>query len=353
MRNPQFLQKLHDNLTRKLSPPKAIDPFTILPVELVELVLAYLPFKNIVNMLRVSKGWKNYITRRPKLWQVLDLSEASKPVSRSFVNKAVNYAEKDVTKLVIHRFQHTDMLRRIATACKGLREVEVLSLPIMLSETFVEMAQCAYGLKKVIVRTDITLDTVMQVLRHRPSLEHVEFHSVLCKNSRPNPNWKGPFPNLHTIALAAIADQNLHRLPGESITNLCPNLRNLSLAGWADMVSTFPSCVLQHWLRHHQTETVPMLTNHCLPHAGYDKPSPTLSVSHTPSLPDKSRAKAHAYSSVSSSPFYIATPRPPPEQTLETPLRRFHHHHPLSMAPHHRFSRPAPHPPRPARNGRP
>jgi len=40
---------------------KAVDPFSVLPVELVEMILGCLTFKNVVNCLRVNKGWKNYM----------------------------------------------------------------------------------------------------------------------------------------------------------------------------------------------------------------------------------------------------------------------------------------------------
>ena len=46
--NVELLQKMHDNLKRSLSPPTAIDPFAQLPLEMVEMILAYLNFRQIV-----------------------------------------------------------------------------------------------------------------------------------------------------------------------------------------------------------------------------------------------------------------------------------------------------------------
>jgi len=44
----ELLQKMHDNLNRSLSPPTAIDPFSQLPLEMVEIILTYLNFRQIV-----------------------------------------------------------------------------------------------------------------------------------------------------------------------------------------------------------------------------------------------------------------------------------------------------------------
>ena len=154
----------------------------------------------MVNCLRVSRGWKSYLTKRPKLWTDLDLSGAKKPVSRIFIRHAVDWAERGVTRLIVHRFQHTDVLRNIATTCKRLTDIEILSLPLMLSETLIEVAQCALHLKRLLIRHDISLDTATEILRRRPTLEHVEFTSITSiVPADGRPEWKGPFPRLHTL----------------------------------------------------------------------------------------------------------------------------------------------------------
>ncbi|KAF1954674.1 hypothetical protein CC80DRAFT_536820 [Byssothecium circinans] len=227
----EVLQKMHDQLTRKLSPPKAIDPLAVLPVELAEMVIGYIPFKNIVNCLRVSKGWKNYLIKRQKLWLDIDFSEAVKPVSRSFVRRAVQYSENQVTRLVVHRFQHTDMLRNIATVCKDLREIEIISLPMLLAESLIEIAQCAQNLKKFKIRAGISSDTMIQILRHGPTLEHIEFYQI---TGHVGTEWKGPFPNLQTAVLnkGDINGPEQSMMVGPLLLQ-APSLQSITLSSWA------------------------------------------------------------------------------------------------------------------------
>lgn len=171
--------------------------------------------------------------KRPKLWQNLDLSGATKPVSRMFLRNAVRYSETAVTSLTVHRFQHTDVLRNIATACKSLHTIEILSLPLMLSDTLIEVAQCAINLKKLIIHTDVTSDTAAQILRYRPSLEHLELKCVL----RASVNCAGPFPKLHTLQLCGKSkESSTDSLFLISLLRQAPALFSLGVTNWGLLV---------------------------------------------------------------------------------------------------------------------
>lgn len=178
-KNFKLLQQLHDKLTRKLSPATAVDPFSVLPVELAEMVLEYLPFRHIVNCMRVSKGWRDYLSKLPKLWLHLDLKGARKPVPRSFVNSAFKYSEMRMTRVTLHRFEHMDVIKNLAKMAKDLTDVEIVSSPHAMSASLVEIAKSSSKLKKLTVHPDITADAVEQILQARHTLEHVAFHCVL------------------------------------------------------------------------------------------------------------------------------------------------------------------------------
>jgi F-box/TPR repeat protein Pof3 len=185
---------LHDKTTRKLSPAKSVDPFTVLPVELAEMVLEYLAFRNLINSMRVSRGWRDYIAKLPRLWLHLDLSGARRPVPRKFIDKAVRRSENRLTRMTVHRFEHVDVLKNIAKACKSLTELELITLPHAMSSTLIDVVFHALKLEKFVVHPLITLDTVTRIMNARPTLKHVGFNAVRA-SSYPA-DWRNVYANL-------------------------------------------------------------------------------------------------------------------------------------------------------------
>lgn len=163
----------------------------------MEMILEYLSFKQVVNSMRVSKGWRDYLAKLPRLWLHLDLSAARKPVSRAFVDKAVRRSQNRLTQLTVHRFEHGDVLKNIAKACKDLAEVNFISLPHHMSATLIDIVQYASNLRKLHMRPEITADTMGRILSCRPNLEQVAFDRV--QPSRMDPYLRGPFPRLDAV----------------------------------------------------------------------------------------------------------------------------------------------------------
>ncbi|KAF1851432.1 uncharacterized protein K460DRAFT_412993 [Cucurbitaria berberidis CBS 394.84] len=245
-KNFKLLQQLHDKITRQLSPPIAMDPFTVLPVELAEMVLAYMPFRNMVNCMRVSKGWKDYLAKRPKLWLHLDLSGARKPVSRSFVGNAVRRSQNRLTRATICRFEHMDVLVNIAKACKELVELEFITFPYKMSSTLIDIVQCAPGLRKFIVHPVITTNTARHILRYGRSLEHVGFMGVDWTHYITL--WQGPFEALHTLSIHMVKYGPGLSMGLDFLLPQTPNLQYLALSNlpgdvmmpWPDEISQLP-----------------------------------------------------------------------------------------------------------------
>ena len=74
----------------ELSPPRSVDPLTVLPRELAEQILGYLNFRQLIKTSLVSKEWAQFIRRTPNLWGHLDLTLARRKVKNAFVSRAIN-----------------------------------------------------------------------------------------------------------------------------------------------------------------------------------------------------------------------------------------------------------------------
>ncbi|OCK85880.1 hypothetical protein K432DRAFT_388256 [Lepidopterella palustris CBS 459.81] len=232
--NFKLLQSMHDKLTRQLSPPKAIDPFAVLPIELVEMIISYLTFRNMVTCLRVSMQWKRFLISRVSLWTHLDLSHARRQVSVAFVRDCIRRSQFKIKTATIHRFTNSDVLRSLATTCKSLSTLDFLSGSIA-GDSLCEVAMCATQLKRLTLapHIEISLDAVTQVLRHRPTLSHAEFFSINSTGIRAD--WRVDLPNLQTLTLTAstsCSNPSSINLNLPSLYARAPNLAHLKLNSW-------------------------------------------------------------------------------------------------------------------------
>ena len=228
--NTKLLHGLHNKLARQCAPPKAVDPLQILPIEIVEYIICYLNFTDIVNILRVSKSWKALLRSMPKIWTNLDFSTTKRNASLTATRQYVKDAQGTCSAVSFNRFSphQKDVLSYVASRCKELREVRLLSGFAGIS--FLKAALCALSLQTLIVglQCEITTDAIRQLLDHCVNLERAEFHQVkafrldICTTS---------LAKLRTLVLNVVSGHKY--LSGlERLLARIENVRSLTLRNW-------------------------------------------------------------------------------------------------------------------------
>ncbi|KAL9092534.1 MAG: hypothetical protein Q9165_004338 [Trypethelium subeluteriae] len=232
----KLLSSVHDKLSRQLSPPKAHDPFTLLPVEVAEMILHYLRFEHIVCCLRVSKAWNEFLVSRPYLWTRLDLSRAKRYVPISFVSHAVQRSGTRLTHATLHRLGDRDAkaMELISRSRHTLDTLEILSSASLGASSTSLMSLHALNIKNLVIGkgAEITMDTVCGILNSCTSLSRAEFESVISRGWQAD--WKVPLPNLRQLKMVGGQPQVL----GASVLNMTAlmaritNIEMLTLNKW-------------------------------------------------------------------------------------------------------------------------
>ncbi|RMY64112.1 hypothetical protein D0863_10052 [Hortaea werneckii] len=213
----ELLRKVHGKLTTQLAPPTSIDPLTVLPRELAELILGYLSFQQRIAISRVSKQWSGFIRSSPNLWQHLDLSNPKRKVKTAFVSKAINTARQKLTSATLSSLHDFDkVLHALLRHCP----IEHLTLcdTGLQSQNLVEALKKTKHLKSLRLDrgTEIGPTTLAQVIQVCASTLET-FQCTLARNEEFVGIWT-KCERLNTLKVTLTGDASRSR-PGNAAAN--------------------------------------------------------------------------------------------------------------------------------------
>src|ERR1700733_11279643 len=84
-----MLQTKHEDTLRAIRLSKSRDPFTVLPPELLQMVLSHFDYSEATAIARVSKNWRDVIVSLPAIQTTLDFSGHHKPISKTAFNACI------------------------------------------------------------------------------------------------------------------------------------------------------------------------------------------------------------------------------------------------------------------------
>ncbi|KAJ9605747.1 hypothetical protein H2200_009596 [Cladophialophora chaetospira] len=161
---------------------KVKDPLTILPVEIVSLILPHLEYKQLVQMTRISRAWNEVLSNAHPLVSTLDFpgvySGSRKiQISPKMLQAALNRLKAPKTlesfplpytsaKLLVQALQ-SDHFRTLESLFLSEELCRPMSIPLR-----------SYNLKTLSIYPLVPISWVCDVIRDCPTLKHAAFTNV-------------------------------------------------------------------------------------------------------------------------------------------------------------------------------
>ncbi|OJD17636.1 hypothetical protein AJ78_02286 [Emergomyces pasteurianus Ep9510] len=215
------------------------DPFALLPLELVSMVLEYLDLKSLLSAVRVSKHWNMLLNSLPKLWTHLDLSKAKrKSVSLKSIQAFLRRSHWGLTRASLVNLQSVDF-PKLVTGLQRIPSLEHLELLGSFSQEFnIAPVYTLTSLRTLVCSetSDMTFGHFKKILSNCPFLERVE---VYVKPAPPHEyeTFPAQLPNLRSLTLGFDHNRAPHRsspldlpfLKNATLFDITPNLEELYL----------------------------------------------------------------------------------------------------------------------------
>jgi len=187
--------RLLEKARQRLSSPHLVqclraDPMQHLNMDTQVQILSYLPFREFVRCMRVSKKWHNVITsdNAAHLWKHLNTyypEFVKQPrVTTKFINSCIRYSQKGgrqgITSATLNcPGSHDTILKLLVMKCKKLEK-------LVLIRAELPSARLTYAVSKMLNLTTLFLSTQVQIspdsvppiFRHAPQLVDVQVSGI-------------------------------------------------------------------------------------------------------------------------------------------------------------------------------
>ncbi|KAL4901777.1 hypothetical protein BDW74DRAFT_159496 [Aspergillus multicolor] len=197
----QVLEQMHTKLHEKLV-SKCYDPFSVFPLEIARMVLDHFDFRQIVAILRVSKGWDRFLSSLRDLFMRIDFTGARSKIHWSSVLAYIRRSKAMLTHAIVINITKASIHRSLEyiSRCPNLQHLEILSPSS--PEAIQNLFKGSKNLRMLLVSSQTTIPqaTLTKLLSTLPRLERIEIHSA-SKSRVTDTTWPPSLPKLQSITL--------------------------------------------------------------------------------------------------------------------------------------------------------
>ncbi|TPX39668.1 hypothetical protein SeLEV6574_g07067 [Synchytrium endobioticum] len=197
-----------------------------LPNELVHIIFAYLPFRNLGRGLGVCKAWSNYIQKDTMLWTKIDLrgsninnsviemvSKRARSQLRSFILNGTKVNNNGMKKIIAAR--PTQLSQVIFERCSYIDDTTVINVCKVFGNTLTRLS---------LIKQDITDSCLAIVLTKCTSLLYLDISDNAKVTDAGFKSWPA------TSCLMALKASGCIRLPGHVWSTEYLNLKELDMS---------------------------------------------------------------------------------------------------------------------------
>ncbi|PGH14560.1 hypothetical protein AJ80_05880 [Polytolypa hystricis UAMH7299] len=178
------IELLAAKLDKRLNGPPLTDPFTMLPLELVSIILEGLDLRTLLKIQLVSKLWANLSKSFPKLWEHLDLSIARRPVSPFHVQAFLRKTRSNIKRATLASLapQFAGKITTGLSRCQSLAHLD-MRLSTDIASSFLPINKMSRLTTLVTEGLWMTLPQLSDILVGCPLLEHVDVKIYAIKGT--------------------------------------------------------------------------------------------------------------------------------------------------------------------------
>ncbi|KAL4878283.1 hypothetical protein BJY04DRAFT_196144 [Aspergillus karnatakaensis] len=197
----QVMEQMHTKLHAKLV-SNNYDPFTVFPLEIARMVLEHFDFKQIVAILRVSKGWDRFLTSVRDLWLRIDFTNARSKIHWSSALSYIRRSKATLTAAIVTNLTKASIRKVLEylSRCPNLQHLEIHSPSS--AQDILALFKSSKNLQVLLISAETTIpqSITASLLTSLPNLQRLEIHRS-SKTPSAHTTWPSSLPNLRSITL--------------------------------------------------------------------------------------------------------------------------------------------------------
>jgi F-box-like len=167
---------------------KSADPFSVLPMELIQMVLKHLEYREATSCLRVSRSWRSTLLATHSIWKTLDL-QGPKPVTLRHLKACIRRLPNPPTTIRLDRLNQP-AIEYLRSYLERWRATEHMSINLKELRDLTHVSSAANTLKSLHVGESCKVGIWLldEVLHSCLGLQKAQFDHIIIRGERPPRN---------------------------------------------------------------------------------------------------------------------------------------------------------------------